>query len=132
MCIREVQRRPHMQAYSTLILGITVKSSGKRDEVEHPVRPRTTTQNLQDLRYVPSRTPSANSSRPAASSSRPISQHASVLKEPRTNLATLSSHLGSAVGNGRLAQRTGDPLVGGGTKPGLKLFARSQASKPRF
>jgi hypothetical protein len=115
------------QKFGSLILGITVKSSERGDSVQ---KRRETVSALQDLRYVPSRSTSAASNRPAPTfttntNTKPITSHASSLKEPRTNLGTLSAIAQGAPG--RLAQRSG--TTGGGS--GIKL-AKPQTVKSKF
>lgn len=113
------------QKFGTLILGITVKSLDRGNAVQ---KRRETVSALQDLRYVPSRSNSAASNRPSVSAapSRPITQHASGIKEPRTNLEKLSA-IAQGTSGGRLAQRSG--LANGGS--GIKL-AKPQTAKSKF
>ena len=113
------------QKFGTLILGITVKSLDRGNAVQ---KRRETVSALQDLRYVPSRSNSAASNRPSAlaAPNRPITQHASGIKEPRTNLEKLSS-IAQGTSGGRLAQRSG--LATGGS--GIKL-AKPQTVKSKF
>jgi len=113
------------QKFGTLILGITVKSLDRGNAVQ---KRRETVSALQDLRYVPSRSNSAASNRPSAlaAPNRPITQHASGIKEPRTNLEKLSA-IAQGTSGGRLAQRSG--LANGGS--GIKL-AKPQTVKSKF
>jgi hypothetical protein len=112
-----------VQKFGKLILGITVKSSERSNSVN---KRRETVSALQDLRYVPSRSNSAASNRPTTSTNKPITQHASSLKEPRTNLGTLSAIAQVATG-GRLAQRSGTVSTGSGIR-----LAKPQTVKSKF
>jgi hypothetical protein len=111
------------QAYGTSIFGITVKASVKQQ--------KDTVSALQELRYSPApvRPNSAGSSRPSAASNRTITQHASTIKEPRTNLTALSA-FSQTGNNNRLAQRTAS--VAGSSGSGLKLAKKPQGVKSKF